>query len=103
MTKKELAKKFDEYVDALQDLGTHSVIEEEKISIYFDTTIYISEGINEIIDALGIKEVETDPTILERWDEERKEMVKWFAKHKRFYYRDFKFTGIEYINRAEEL
>lgn len=103
MTKNELAKKVDEYVDALQDLGTHSVIEEEKISIYFDTTIYISEGINEIIDALGIKEVETDPTILERWDEERKEMVKWFAKFKRFYYRGFKFSGIEYVNRAEEL
>lgn len=96
----ELAERIDEYLDLLADLNAKrdigGVVTQEINSLYIPT------GIEKIIEAFGITNVEIEPTIVERFTE-GVGMEKWLGNWKRFYYRGIRFAGIDYVRRVDEI
>lgn len=97
--RKELTEKIDEYVDILADLNNARKIGNIEFSEHY--MVFVSEGIADMIEAFGITEVETEPTINDRYIDGKREL--WYAKWKRFHYRGIRFAGLIYISPAEEM
>ena len=97
--KKALLEKVDEYVDRLQDLNEAKEFDGVRFSE--SDNIFVAEGIEKMIEAIGSSEVETEKTVQDRYYDGK--IVKWIAEWKRFYYRGIRFAGIIYYKPLEDV
>ena len=98
--RKEIVENFDKYIDSLQDLN--SVSEFNGISISKENTIYVSKGITDLIDALGIEQVETQTTVSDEFVS-GKGLIPYVKKWYRFDYRGFRVGGTVAIKPVSEV
>ena len=96
----ELAERIDEYLDLLSDLNAKRDM--GGVVIQNTDALYIPTGIEKIIEAFGITNVEIEPAIVDRFTE-GVGTEKWLGNWKRFYYRGIRFAGIDYVRKVDEI